>query len=393
MTSRNAYVSTDRGPGIRVSELSVAAAGATGDQTATVAGADSGGWVAHMVVLKPAATVISATVTATGVNKTYDGSTAAAVALTSANFAPGDSVSAVYTTATFDKNKNVGAGKTVSVSGISLTGADAAKYTLVNTTASTTATIFQRPITVTAVADTKDYDGNIASVAVPVLSAGTPLAIGDTGTWSQAFSTAAAGTGKTLTPSGTVKDLADANTLANYLITFTPVSTGVINKAPLTVTGAFAFNKFYDGTTDAEVNFTIATLDGVIAPDVVDLDAAAYVADFDTKNAGNGKAVTVTGVVLTGADSGNYSVTQPAGLTADISPLDITGAFTAENKVYDGNTDATVATRSLVGTLTGDVVTLDGGAAQFRHLRRRHRQDRHASWAPRSAAPTRTTTT
>ena len=75
-------------------------------------------------------------------------------------------MSATYTTATFD-NKNVGAGKTVSVTGISLTGADAAKYSLVNTTASTTATIFQRPITVTAVADTKDYDGNITSVAVP----------------------------------------------------------------------------------------------------------------------------------------------------------------------------------------------------------------------------------
>ena len=152
---------------------------------------------------------------------------------------------------------------------------------------------------------------------------------------------------------------------ANYLITFTPVSTGVINKAPLTVTGAFAFNKVYDGITDAEVDFTIATLDGVIAPDVVDLDAAAYVADFDTKNVGNAKPVTVTGVVLTGAQSGNYSLTQPTGLTADITPLDITGAFTADNKAYDGTTDATVATRSLVGTVTGDVVNLDGGTATF----------------------------
>ena len=49
-------------------------------------------------------------------------------------------------------------------------------------------------------------------------------------------------------------------------------------------------------------------------------------------------------------------------LSADITALDITGAFTADDKVYDGTTDATVATRSLVGTITGDVVTLVGNA-------------------------------
>src|SRR5207249_146386 len=76
------------------------------------------------------------TVSATGVNKVYDGTTAATVTL-SDNRVSGDNLSASYTAATF-ANKNAGTGKTVSVSGIAITGADAGNYT-VNPTAGTTA--------------------------------------------------------------------------------------------------------------------------------------------------------------------------------------------------------------------------------------------------------------
>jgi len=41
-------------------------------------------------------------------------------------------------------------------------------------------------------------------------------------------------------------------------------------------------------------------------------------ASFANKNVGNGKAVTVSGVTLSGGDAGNYSVSQPSGLMADI---------------------------------------------------------------------------
>ena len=95
------------------------------------------------------------------------------------------------------------------------------------------------------------------------------------------------------------------------------------------------------------------------------LDTSAYGATFADKNVANAKAVTVTGVALSGADVANYTVAQPTGLTANITALDVTGGFTADNKVYDGSTDATVLTRSLVGTLTGDVVSLSGGTAAF----------------------------
>src|ERR1051326_391044 len=49
----------------------------------------------------------------------------------------------------------------------------------------------------------------------------------------------------------------------------------------------------------------------------------------------------------------------------NIAAKHITGSFTANNKVYDGNSSATVATRSLSGVINNDDVTLTGGTATF----------------------------
>src|SRR6185503_19266670 len=80
----------------------------------------------------------SLTVSATGVNKAYDGTTSATATL-SDNRLAGDSLTTTYTSATF-ADKNIGITKPVAVSGISISGADAANYSA-NTTASTTANI------------------------------------------------------------------------------------------------------------------------------------------------------------------------------------------------------------------------------------------------------------
>src|SRR5205823_5084102 len=88
-------------------------------------------------------------------------------------------------------------------------------------------------------------------------------------------------------------------------------------------------------------------------------------ASFASKTVGTNKPVTVIGVILSGNDAGNYTVAQPTGLTANITALHITGSFTASNKTYDGTTAATVLTRSLVGAISGDAVSLTGGTAAF----------------------------
>jgi trimeric autotransporter adhesin len=78
------------------------------------------------------------TVTAAGVNKSYDGNATATVTLGD-NRVSGDVLSLAYAAASF-ADKNVGTSKSVSVTGISVTGADAGNYTA-NTTSSTTADI------------------------------------------------------------------------------------------------------------------------------------------------------------------------------------------------------------------------------------------------------------
>src|SRR5206468_37450 len=101
-------------------------------------------------------------VSATGVNRAYDGTTSATVSLTD-NRVTGDSLSTSYGSASF-ADKNVGAAKSVSVSGIAISGADAANYTA-NTTASTTANITARSLVVSATSLNKVYDGNTTATA------------------------------------------------------------------------------------------------------------------------------------------------------------------------------------------------------------------------------------
>jgi hypothetical protein len=88
------------------------------------------------------------TVSATGVNKVYDGTTAATLNL-STDAVVGDGVAPAYTSASF-ANPNVGNGKAVSISGISISGVDAGNYHLINIPATTVANITQAPLTVTA---------------------------------------------------------------------------------------------------------------------------------------------------------------------------------------------------------------------------------------------------
>jgi hypothetical protein len=160
------------------------------------------------------------TVTATADNKTYDGSTAATVHL-SDNRVAGDVFTDSYTSATF-ADKNVGSAKSVSLTGISISGTDAGNYT-VNSTASTSANITARPLTVTAAPASKVADGTTNSGTPPTVTGG--IAGSDVPAFVQTYATPAAGTGKTLTPSGIVND---GNGGGNYTYTFVPAAVGTI---------------------------------------------------------------------------------------------------------------------------------------------------------------------
>jgi hypothetical protein len=136
-----------------------------------------------------------------------------------------------------------------------------------------------------------------------------------------------------------------------------------VDKRNLTVEGAVADGKVYDGTTVATVDFDGASLDAVVEGESVSIDSSGYAAEFASKDVDTNIAVSVTGVALGGDDAGNYTLSQPAGLAADITVRDLTVSANGVNKVYDGTTDATVTLST--DKVTGDVVTADYSSASF----------------------------
>ena len=136
--------------------------------------------------------------------------------------------------------------------------------------------------------------------------------------------------------------------------------------APKGLTGSFAAeDKVYDGTTVATIKSDPApALDGVVAGDEVALDGDVAAASFADRHVGEDKPVTATGFTLAGADAGNYTLTMQTA-SADITARELTGSFSAEDKVYDGTTAATIDGHSLSGAIAGDDVELSGGTATF----------------------------
>src|SRR6185436_2932851 len=119
-------------------------------------------------------------------------------------------------------------------------------------------------------------------------------------------------------------------------------TTADIASTGLTVSGVTANNKVYDGTTTATLNLGSAALVGVLSGDVVTLNTSSAAGAFADENVGTGKAVMVSGLSLSGADAANYMLTQPDTMASITTHgLTVTG-ITANNKVYDGTTTATL---------------------------------------------------
>lgn len=122
----------------------------------------------------------------------------------------------------------------------------------------------------------------------------------------------------------------------NYNAASNVVRSLTVTAKALTITGLTANNKIQDGNTTATLSGT-ATLNGIIGSDDVTLTGTPT-ATFATSNVGTGIAVTVTGYSLTGANAGNYTVSQPTGLTANITALGVPVATAATSIDSDGFT-------------------------------------------------------
>lgn len=213
-------------------------------------------------------------------------------------------------------------------------------------------TINPRAITLTAVTDSKVYDTNTSSVGVPSITSGT-LALAESGaTFSQEYLSSDVASGIVIEASSSL----DAD--PNYDITYVD-ATGDITPVTLTVS-ATASNKVYDSFTTASVVLTVTPLGS-------DSVTTTYTsADFDTKDVGTGKFVTVLGIALTGADAGNYVLGSASAVTtADIEQAALSAEVTVADKVYDNTTTGVITLITPVGLVGGETVTINGGAAAF----------------------------
>ena len=304
-------------------------------------------------------------------SRAYDGTTAAAITGSSAGLIGGDVVTiagnGVFTGA---GAKNVGSGKAVDVTGVTLNGADAVNYSLLNATGSTTGTITPRSVTVAYLGGTRIYDG---STSAPVTGNTSGFITGDTVGLAQAavFSGALAknvGVGKAVDITGISLTGGDA---VNYALNTTTASTtATVTPRPLRIegfTGVVATDRVYDGSTAVAITVQGAGVIGANAADVVAGDVVAVVPPpggataglMADKNVGSNKPVTVAGITLTGADAGNYSVAAATGVSVNITPKSLTASYTAQSRVYDGTALASIS-GTLAGIVSGDAISITG---------------------------------
>jgi hypothetical protein len=208
----------------------------------------------------------------------------------------------------------------------------------------------------------KVYDGTTAAT---LSGTGSVSAIGGDvvsvqGSGSAVFADKNAGANKAVNVSGYSLSGADAG---NYNLVQPSGLTATISKADLLLSGLGISNKVYDGTTAA--TFTGTGSVSAFGSDAVSVTGSGS-ASFADKNVGNGKAVTVGGYALGGADADNYRLVLPSSFTANITPASLTlSGITASDKVFDGTQRANINTGNavLTGLLGGDAVNLVSSGA------------------------------
>ena len=137
-----------------------------------------------------------------------------------------------------------------------------------------------------------------------------------------------------------------------------------IRQREVVISGITAKGKVYDGTADAELDYSKAMFAGAVKGDSLTVRAEGTFAD---SNAAKGKTVTITKPVLGGGSAGDYILAdngQQTSTTADISPKEITVKITPNGGIYEGTiTPATAVLDGLVGEDDPEIILTYAGKA------------------------------
>ncbi len=300
------------------------------------------------------------------VSKVYDGTTTATIApanLTASGVLGGDTVAVTGVYATPD----VATGLRVSTTGITVTNGAAPVYGFTSnvlTASGNVGAITPKPLTASIIGSpTKVYDQSttatlssanyqVSGVVSGTLTVNQPSSV--------AYASANAGANISINATFGVTNFSASGglNLFDYILPTAATGLGTITPAPLRITGVQATGKVYDRTTADTLADGSASLFGVLPGDTVTLSTAAAMGVFAQANVGSSVAVTASGFAIGGSSAANYSLAQPTGLVANITPAPLSlGGITANDKAYDGGTVATLNTAgSLTGVIAGDTV-------------------------------------
>ncbi len=265
--------------------------------------------------------------------------------------------------------KDVLTATTVSFTGLTLTGAQAANYSL-TAHADAAATITAKPISITgATAANKIYDAIVKATItggslVGVVSPDDVLL-----TQSGNFSNKEVGTNITITATCTISGI-DAT---NYSLTQPVIASKNITRKNLEMFGlSIPTSKTYNATRVAVVSDLKSLYSSEAPGSGTVVDGNPYTGDdvsltgtpvgtYNTKDVATANLVTFTNITLVGAQSGNYSLTiqAPTAATINQKELTISGLSVPLSKVYDGNRVAAIIGSA---TLQGAEVVSTGNA-------------------------------
>ncbi|MCD7746339.1 MAG: InlB B-repeat-containing protein [Lachnospiraceae bacterium] len=260
--------------------------------------------------------------------KTYDGTTAVTdaqgLSITLEGVVDGDTVNASATSYAYD-SANVGTDKTITASGIALSGTDAGNYELSAATATTEGTITAKDITVTITAGGGTYGGTI--------TAATAELSGVVNTDNVSV---------TLTYSGTANDGTEYNSTTAPTLAGTYTVTATISDSNYSLTG----------TTEAKF---------VIAKAIYDMSGVSF-ADATYTYDGTEKTL-----IITGSESlpDGVTVTYTENTLTNVGSIEVTATFTGDADNYEAidskkatltivNADLTVTVNGYEGAYDGD---------------------------------------
>ncbi|MFG5408862.1 YDG domain-containing protein, partial [Piscinibacter sakaiensis] len=221
-------------------------------------------------------------------------------------------------------------------------------------------------VTLTANPVTKTYDGNTATgpLSGVAVSGQRDNDVAAVGAVSGVFDTKDAGTGKEVIVTPTTVGFTDTagKPVLGYAVSST--LTGTITPKAVTYAGLAAADKVYDGNRTASVS--AGPLTGLVGSESLTLSLSGQ---FDTKDAGTGKTVSVGATLGNGSGGGlasNYVLapTTPTTTTAAITPKLITVGVTASDKTYDGGTATSVTLGGGDGPVAGETIGI-GAVGRF----------------------------